>query len=160
VRRELGSAGYEEGSPARFTFFGERVHRSPNLSFFELSVQELSLLLPSKMDSVISSVVREAISIVRRGASTAPPDWTAFRGSLFKKARSGRIFVTARVGFVECDGPFPLARVSVQRSFDDEDAVDFVACDFDADGDVVAMDAASSAHMTPIFEAALRECEA
>lgn len=112
------------------------------------------------MDSIISSVIAEAIRIVRNGASTAPADWKAFRGSIFKRARSGRIFVTARVGFVERDGPFPLARVSVHRSFDDEDAIDFVACDFDADGSVVAMDAASSAHLAPLFEAVLRDCEA
>ena len=105
------------------------------------------------MNAIVVSVLREAIEIARRGASTAPADWSVFRGSMIKRTRSGRVFVTARVGSAGVEGPIPTTRIVVQRSFDGEDDVDSAAFDLEDDGEFV-VDAASSPRLVELFDAA------
>lgn len=105
------------------------------------------------MNAIVVSVLREAIAIARHGASTAPADWSVSRGSMVKRKRSGRIFVTARVGPADVDGPIPTTRIVVQRSFDGEDDMDSAAFDLEDDGEFV-VDAASSKRLVELFDAA------
>ena len=108
------------------------------------------------MDSVITSLLSEALVVVRSNGAELPDGWgTGRSGAIGKTARSGRIFVSARVGFVRRDGHrAPVPHVLLRRKFDDEDELDFVWCEIGDDGRVSMWDDASSPKLMELARAA------